>query len=109
MTTTRCGLDTPTLTRAEAKAFMSARLPDWILCDDGQSIERRFDVKGFAKAVYLCNLATYLADKSGHHPDLQLGWGYFVIRYTTHDADNGAGGLSVVDLNAAEAFDQAIS
>ncbi|CUH75175.1 pterin-4-alpha-carbinolamine dehydratase [Tritonibacter multivorans] len=109
MTTTRCGHDTPTLSRSEAKAFMAARLPDWILSENGQSIERRFDVKGFAKAVYLCNLATYLADKSGHHPDLQLGWGYFSIRYTTHDADNGAGGLSVVDLHAAETFDQAIA
>ena len=109
MTTLRCGPDTPTLNRAEAAAFLSARLPDWTLSADGQSIERRFTVKGFAKALYLCNLATFLADKSGHHPDLQLGWGYFTIRYTTHDADNGAGGLSIVDLTAAEVFDQAVA
>ena len=38
MTTLRCGPDTPTLNRAEAAAFLSARLPDWTLSADGQSI-----------------------------------------------------------------------
>lgn len=109
MTTLRCGYDTPVLDKSAAQAAVSDRLPEWALSEDGQSIERRFAVKGFAKAIYLCNLATFLADKSGHHPDLQLGWGYFVIRYTTHDANHGAGGLSQVDIVAAETFDKAVA
>lgn len=103
------GLGTQTVSPDEARHQLSERLPDWRLSADGQSIERHFEVKGFAKAMYLCNLASFLADKSGHHPDLKLGWGYFIIRYTTHDADNGNGGLSEVDIKAAERFDLALA
>jgi 4a-hydroxytetrahydrobiopterin dehydratase len=105
MTTLRCGIDTPTLSFDAARAAVAATLPDWSLSDDGTTIERTITTKGFAKATYLAGLAVFLADKSGHHPDMSLGWGYFTIRYTTHDA----GGLTQVDLNCATQFDKLVA
>ena len=97
----RCGFDTPLVSADHAKRTLSDTLPDWRLSPDGTTIERTIKTKGFAKATYLSGLAIFLADKTGHHPDMSLGWGYFTIRYTTHDA----GGLTQVDLNCARTFD----
>lgn len=86
---------------ALAKALQGT-LANWTLDrTEGTALLRRVTVKGFAKAVYLTNLATFLADQSGHHPDLRLGWGYFEIRFTTHDA----GGVTETDLACAHRFD----
>ena len=35
-----------------------------------------------------------LAESQGHHPDLEVGWGRLVVRFTTH----AIGGLSQNDL-----------
>ena len=104
-TALRCGPETPVLTAAALQDAVKTRLPDWQISDDGLSIARRLTFKGFAKPVYHCNLASFLADKSGHHPDLNLGWGYFEIRYTTHDA----GGVTELDLRCAEAFETTLA
>ncbi|MBT8154174.1 4a-hydroxytetrahydrobiopterin dehydratase [Epibacterium ulvae] len=99
--TLRCGADTPRLTTAEIDTHLRESLPEWVFLDGENALMRRVETKGFAKPVYLTNLATFLADQSGHHPDLRLGWGYFEIRYTTHDA----GGITAVDIACAQRFD----
>ena len=98
----RCGIDTPRLSPEEIATTLQHALPSWQFDADGNTLLRRVEVKGFAKAVYLTNFATFLADQSGHHPDIRLGWGYFEIRFTTHDA----GGVTAVDVNCAKRFDE---
>ena len=72
-------------------------LPGWLLSDDASTISRRFEFKGFAKAVEMANLAAWLGNKQGHHPDISFGWGYCEVAFTTHDS----GGVTENDLICA--------
>ncbi len=74
---------------------------DWALAADGKSITRHFKFKGFAKAVHMANLCSWLADREGHHPDIAFGWGYCQVTLTTHDID----GLSENDFIWAARLD----
>ena len=81
---------------AQTVARMLAELDDWQL-EDGTAIRRRFEFKGFAKAVEMANLAAWLGNRQGHHPDVTFGWGYCEVRFTTH----AAGGLIENDFICA--------
>ena len=72
-------------------------LQGWTLSPDGRAITRRFDFKGFAKAVEMANLAAWLGNRHGHHPDIAFGWGYCQVSFSTHDA----GGLTDADFACA--------
>ncbi|WP_232845091.1 4a-hydroxytetrahydrobiopterin dehydratase [Paracoccus onubensis] len=74
-----------------------ADLTGWSLSEDGTTISRRFEFKGFAKAVEMANLAAWLGNKQGHHPDISFGWGYCKVAFTTHDS----GGVTENDLICA--------
>ena len=84
----------------EIEARLEA-LDGWRLSPDGQAITRRFAFKGFARAVEMANLAAWLGNKRGHHPDVAFGWGYCQVTFTTHDA----GGLTDADFTAAAHLD----
>ena len=86
---------------ADAVRAGLAALPDWTLSDDGRAIVRRIEVKGFARAVQLANVAAWLGERQGHHPDVRFGWGYCEVAFTTH----AAGGLTRNDLICAARFD----
>ena len=89
----------------QCAALMEELHPDWALDGDSKSLTRKFTFKGFAKAVYTANLAAYLADREGHHPDISIGWGYCTILFTTHDID----GLSENDFICAAKLDALVS
>ncbi len=94
------------LTATEAEALMAQLDPEWELdMSGGGVLTRRMAFKGFAKAVYTANLAVFLADREGHHPDIRFGWGYCDIQYTTHDI----GGLSENDFICAAKFDRLLA
>ncbi|RJL07532.1 4a-hydroxytetrahydrobiopterin dehydratase [Paracoccus aestuarii] len=95
-----CGKDTPLLTEAEIGALL-ADLPAWRLSGDGRALVRRFDLRGFAPAVEMANLAAWLGNRQGHHPDVAFGWGYCTVSFTTH----AAGGLTRNDAVCAARLD----
>lgn len=80
-----CNGEVPALTADEAARLLASIDSQWQLSEAGDAIVRRFTVKGFAKAVYLANLCSWLADREGHHPDIAFGWGYCAVTLTTHD------------------------
>jgi 4a-hydroxytetrahydrobiopterin dehydratase len=80
-----------------------ASLDNWQLF--GDHLLKRFEFKGFAKAVELANLAAWHSNKMKHHADIAFGWGYCEITYTNHDA----GGLTEKDFDCARRFDQLLS
>lgn len=84
---------------------MLAQLNGWNLSDDGTTIRRRFEFKGFAKAVEMANLAAWLGNKQGHHPDIAFGWGYCEVVFTTHEA----GGLTENDFICAARLDALVA
>lgn len=85
----------------EAARAAMADLDGWTLSQDGTTIRKRWTFKGFAKAVEMANLAAWLGNKQGHHPDVTFGWGYCEIAWTTHEA----GGLTENDLICAARLD----
>ncbi|RMC37743.1 4a-hydroxytetrahydrobiopterin dehydratase [Paracoccus alkanivorans] len=91
-----CKGGVPPMPEDEARN-MVAQLDGWNLSDDGSTIRRRFEFKGFAKAVEMANLGAWLGNKQGHHPDIRFGWGYCEIAFTTHEA----GGLTENDFICA--------
>lgn len=95
-----CEGGTPALPPDAARQMM-AQLDGWALSDDARIIHKRFDFKGFAKPVELANLAAWLGNKQGHHPDIHFGWGYCEVAFTTH----AAGGLTENDFICAARLD----
>lgn len=95
-----CEGGTPALPPDAARQMM-AQLDGWALSDDARSIHKRFGFKGFAKPVELANLAAWLGNKQGHHPDIRFGWGYCEVAFTTH----AAGGLTENDFICAARLD----
>lgn len=80
-------------------------LDGWRLSPDGRAILRRFEFKGFAKAVEMANLAAWLGNRRNHHPDVSFGWGYCEIAFTTHDA----GGLTDADFACAARLNELVA
>jgi 4a-hydroxytetrahydrobiopterin dehydratase len=74
-----------------------AALSGWTLAADGRAVTRRWEFKGFARAVQMANLAAWLGENQGHHPEVRFGWGYCEVTFTTHAAN----GLTENDLICA--------
>jgi len=67
----------------EAKKMLEP-LHHWVLVEDGTRIRREFKFRNFRKALEWVNQVGELAEEQGHHPDIQLGWGYVIIDVMTH-------------------------
>jgi 4a-hydroxytetrahydrobiopterin dehydratase len=85
----------------------TAALDSWLGAHPGwersgeTAIARRFRFPDYAAALaFVVRLSLY-AEKRGHHPDIELGWGRARVVWSTHDA----GGVTPLDLDAAEATD----
>lgn len=96
-----CNGEVPALTPSDITRLSGQLDDDWAIAADSKSITRRFEFKGFAKAVHTANLCSWLADREGHHPDIAFGWGYCQVTLTTHDID----GLSENDFIWAARLD----
>jgi 4a-hydroxytetrahydrobiopterin dehydratase len=72
-------------------------LPQWKLAPDALSISRKYIFKGYYPTVSFINAVAYIAQQEGHHPDIEFGYNYCVIKYTTH----AISGLSINDFICA--------
>ena len=66
-------------------------------CDDGTTLTRRFEFKGFYKCMSFINAVAWIANIENHHPDFSAGYNYCVVNFTTHAID----GLSEYDFICA--------
>ncbi|MEH7828007.1 4a-hydroxytetrahydrobiopterin dehydratase [Gemmobacter denitrificans] len=87
------------MTAEAAAARMGELHPDWRL--DGAALTRRFGFRNFAKAMQMANLAGWLGEAQGHHPDLAFGWGWCTVTFTSHEA----GGITANDFLCAKKLD----
>ena len=87
------------LTAAQIKAAL-ASVPDWKKRD--VTIARTFVFKDFPAAIKFVNAVAKLAEKAGHHPDIDIRWNKVTLTLTTHDV----GGLTERDFSLAEQTDQ---
>lgn len=74
-------------------------LKDWE--NDGKAISKKFKFKNFVQSLDFVNKIGELAETANHHPDIEFGWGYAKITFTTHDE----GGLSDKDFTMAKKVD----
>jgi 4a-hydroxytetrahydrobiopterin dehydratase len=78
-----------------------AKHPGWERASEG-AIAKSYKFPDFASALGFAVRIGCLAEKLDHHPDMEIGWGRARVSWSTHDA----GGVTQLDLDAADATDQ---
>lgn len=68
----------------------------------GQVLRRTFEFADFVHALKFVNAIARAAEKSQHHPDIDIRWNKVTLSLTTHDA----GGLTDKDFTAAAQADR---
>ena len=89
------------LTRIAAEEVLQRLDEGWQLSVDGSNIQREFRFIDFYRTMSFVNALAHIANIEDHHPDLELGWGYCRVRYTTH----AIRGLSENDFICAAKLD----
>lgn len=90
------------LTKPQADKFREKLHADWKLSDDAKLIRREFKFKDFYRAMSFANAIAHIANIEDHHPDLEVGWGYCRVTFTTHAIK----GLSENDFICAAKIDR---
>lgn len=90
------------LTKAEAEKLRAKLAADWKVADDAKSLRREFRFKDFYRAMSFVNAIAHIANIEDHHPDLEVGWGYCNVVFSTHAIK----GLSENDFICAAKIDR---
>jgi len=89
-------------TAAEARSALAALDPAWRLDAEARHLERDYRFKDFYRVMSFVNALAHIANREDHHPDLELGYDYCRVRYTTHAIK----GLSENDFICAAKIDR---
>jgi 4a-hydroxytetrahydrobiopterin dehydratase len=87
------------LTAAEI-SFRLKALPDWKV--ESGELTRTFTFKDFVGSLAFVNSVGDLAEKAGHHPDIDIRYNRVRLALVTHDA----GGITAKDFDLAAAIDK---
>jgi 4a-hydroxytetrahydrobiopterin dehydratase len=96
-----CEGDIPPLTKKESKELL-AFIPHWLL--KYPKIVRTFTFKDFAHALSFVNAVGKMAEKEGHHPDIEIHWNKVTLTLWTHAIN----GLSENDYISARKINELI-
>ena len=83
----------PPLTEIDYEPLLTELGDEWEVIDT-HHLEKTILLKNFTEALTLTNQVGSIAEKEGHHPDIELGWGRVKIIIWTHKID----GLSESDF-----------
>ena len=89
------------LARAEAERLRASLHEGWQLASDARSIRREFAFRDFFRTMSFVNALAHIANLEDHHPDLEGGYNYCRVRFTTH----AIRGLSENDFICAAKID----
>lgn len=84
---------------AAALEELVALLVDWRI--EGNELRREFRFRDFHQTMGFVNAVAWIANREDHHPDLEVGYNYCRMRWSTHDV----GGLSLNDFLCAAKVD----
>jgi 4a-hydroxytetrahydrobiopterin dehydratase len=90
------------LSAAEAGKYQAKVHADWKLDADAKAIRREFRFKDFYRTMSFVNALAHIANLEDHHPDLEVGYGYCRVTYSTHAIK----GLSANDFICAAKIDR---
>jgi 4a-hydroxytetrahydrobiopterin dehydratase len=88
------------LTPAQAQELLR-QLSGWTLAADAKTLRREFVFRDFYRTMSFVNALAHVANIEDHHPDLEVGYNYCHVTYTTH----AVGGLSENDFVCAAKID----
>jgi len=78
-----CEAGVPPLAADKIKQLLS-QVETWSTNNDNTVITRRFSFKNFYQTMGFVNAVAWIANKENHHPDLEVGFNYCVVNFTTH-------------------------
>jgi 4a-hydroxytetrahydrobiopterin dehydratase len=84
----------PALSSAEIEQAL-IQLPDWQLND--ALLNRTFNFTDFREAMSFVNSVAAVAERAGHHPDIDIRYNKVKLALTSHDA----GGITEKDFALA--------
>jgi len=96
-----CEGGTAPLTRDAAAALLSKLDTTWTVAADARSIRCELAFKDFYRTMSFVNAVAHVANIEDHHPDLEVGYNYCRIVFTTHSIK----GLSENDFICAAKID----
>lgn len=89
------------LSRAAAEEVLQRLDENWQLSVDATSIQREFRFRDFLRTMSFVSALAHIANIEDHHPDLEVGYNYCRVRFTTHAIK----GLSENDFICAAKID----
>lgn len=87
--------------RKEAEQMLAQVHEDWSISEDGRGIERALKFKNYYHTIEFVNALAWIANKEGHHPDLEVSYNRCLVTFSTHSI----GGLSRNDFICAAKTD----
>jgi 4a-hydroxytetrahydrobiopterin dehydratase len=90
------------LTKREAQKLRKELHADWRLAADAKSLRRSLKFKDFYRTMSFVNAVAHVANTEDHHPDMEIGYDYCSVTFTTHSI----GGLSQNDFICAAKLDR---
>lgn len=83
------------------KKKLDEEAPGWEL-RDAKHLQKEFQFKDFQSALDFVNKVGEIAETEGHHPNIEMGWGFAKILLWTHKID----GLTESDFFMAAKINQ---
>lgn len=96
-----CAPGTPELDAGRARELLAGLDRAWRIANDGKSLRRSFGFADFYRTMAFVNAVAWIANEEDHHPDLEVGYDYCRIAFSTHSV----GGLSENDFICAAKID----
>jgi len=90
------------LAPAQARELLGQLAPGWRLTEDAKAIRREYAFRDFFRTMSFVNALAHVANLEDHHPDLEVGYNYCRVLYTTH----AIRGLSENDFICAAKLDR---
>ena len=90
------------LTPEQVTHLMTQLADDWSTQKESKEIKRSFSFKNFYETMAFVNAIAWIANVENHHPDLEVGYNYCHIRFSTHALK----GLSHNDFICAAKIDK---
>jgi 4a-hydroxytetrahydrobiopterin dehydratase len=96
-----CEGGVPVLSKEKVTELLS-KLDNWEFDELHPALKKTLTFKNFYETMAYVNALAYIAHQENHHPDLEIGYNYCKVRYSTH----AVGGLTENDFICAAIIDK---
>lgn len=93
------------LSSEQIKQLMPQLSKGWEVINQHTEIKHIFTFQNFYETMAFVNAIAWIANRENHHPDLEIGYNYCHVRFSTHALK----GLTQNDFICASKIDQLVS